>query len=225
MNTKDYKPLFFRKTMGYEKEYQELKHNHLMNSSEYYKMRAKLAFKRYFNNKDPGKVLDFGVGMGQNIFFLKDAVGYDISEFALKFCNKKGIKTIEDLKEIKKESMDSVISVHVFEHIDNPFETLKILKEKLKSGGKLILVVPALHHGKADYKPDSNFELFAWNFRTINNLLIKAGFRVVDNHFFRGAGYYKLLPFSRISTKLYEWLTSFLGRFRDGELKIVAIKP
>jgi hypothetical protein len=38
--------------MGYEKDYQELKHNHLENSLEYYRRRAEIAFKRYFNNKD-----------------------------------------------------------------------------------------------------------------------------------------------------------------------------
>lgn len=210
--------------MAYEKEYQELKHNYLIHSQEYYRIRARIAFERYFNNKDPGKVLDFGCGLGHNIFLLKNAIGYDISKFALDFCNNKGIKTVNNLKKIENNSIDVIISVHVFEHIERPFETLKILREKLRIGGKLILILPKLPHYKASYQIDSNQEIFAWTFRTINNLLIKSGFRVVENKEYFGAGYYKLLPLSRISSRLYEWLTTFIGKFTDGELKVVAIK-
>jgi len=55
-------------------------------------------------------------------------------------------------------------------------------------------VLPKERHYTVDYAADLNMHLFAWNFRSINNLLSVAGFSVTENKTFYNLGYRKLLP-------------------------------
>ena len=209
---------------GYEKEYHTDKHRYLHND-EYYKARAKLTLKKYFNNVQRGQsVLEFGCGMGQNIYYLPNAYGYDISSYALQKCREKRIKVYNDFDKVPENSFDVVFSCHVLEHLEDPLKNIKQLRKKLKKDGKLILVLPVEKHRKASFRPDKNQHLYSWNFRTINNLLAKSGFKVTENEYLRGKAYMKLLPFSSISFGLYSFLTGFAGLFGGKEMKIVAVK-
>ena len=210
----------------YETEYHKKLHGHLYSNKKYYNLKAKLALSKYFKGipKDK-KILEYGCGLGQNIYLLQNAIGYDISEFSLDFARKKGIKVTNDIKVIKDESCDIVFSAHVLEHLENPLETLKLMQKKLKKGGKLILVLPVEKHGKANFKLDDSQHLYCWNFRTINNLLINAGFQPIKNSYFGGAGYGKLLSISKINLNLYVLLTRFISfLYNAKEMKIIAIK-
>ena len=119
-----------------------------------------------------------------------------------------------------------VFSSHVLEHVDNPLEVIKQMKQKLKRGGKFILVLPV---DRQRYPPNFKLEvsqhLYAWTFSSINNLLMKNGFKIESNKFLRGEGYMKLLPIHRISPWLFEFLTKVVAYIRDTkEMKIVATK-
>jgi len=213
--------------MGYEKEYHENVHNNLYANEIYYWARAKLSFKKYFSkikNIQNLKVLEFGVGLGQNIILLKNRKAYDISKFALEQCKKRGIEIIDDEKKIPND-FDIVFSCHCLEHLDLPLENLKFLRNKLKARGVLILIIPKLPHQKASFEPDKHYELHSWNFRTINNLLDRAGFKVVLNRYHYGTMYSKLLFLSAVSFKLYEFATWLAGRLLNRvEIKVVAVK-
>ena len=211
----------------YEKEYHQHLHKYLEENPEYYGVRSRLALKKYFNNiSKESKILEFGCGMGQNISLLPNAVGYDISKYSLAFCKSKGIAVVENLSKVKNESFDMVFSSHVLEHVDNPLEVIKQMKQKLKRGGKFILVLPV---DRQRYPPNFKLEvsqhLYAWTFSSINNLLMKNGFKIESNKFLRGEGYMKLLPIHRISPWLFEFLTKVVAYIRDTkEMKIVATK-
>ena len=209
----------------YDKDYHRSKHQYLHNES-YYKARARLALTKYFSGVSKNsQVLEFGCGLGQNIFLLSNRAGYDVSEYARKFCKKKGIKTYDDFMKIPDNSFDVVFSCHVLEHLESPLDNLKQLKTKLKKSGKLVLVLPTEKHKKVNFEPDKNQHLYCWNFRTINNLLSRAGFTVTSNKYLRGKAYRKLLFISRISFPLYRFFTTmaaFLGG--NKEMKIVAVK-
>jgi hypothetical protein len=90
----------------------------------------------------------------------------------------------------------------------------------------LLLVIPYEEHERVSFKPDIHRHLYSWNFRTINNLLDEAGFRVVENEILPFAmGYKKFMFTSRISLYLYNFLTKLVGRLRGArELKIVAVR-
>jgi hypothetical protein len=97
---------------------------------------------------------------------------------------------------------------------------------KLKKGGRLVLVLPLEAHGKSSFGLDVHQHLYAWTFRTIDNLLCKTGFRPVENKILHiPTGKKKLLPISRIHPKIYGLATLLAGVILGyKELRIEAIK-
>jgi len=215
-----------KSTLDYEEWYHTERHNTHFND-DYYNSRAKIAITKFFSGFDTNsRILDFGCGLGQNIFYLPNAMGYDISKFGVEFCKKKNIKATNNLNDVPDEEFDIVISTHVLEHHPNPKEMLIQIFSKLKKGASLILVIPHEVHGIPKFELDLNQHLFMWNFQAINNLLITTGFKVVQNKYVRGAGYNKLLKLARINFNLYKTATNLLSRLSGiKEMMIVAVKP
>ena len=214
-----------KRTANYENDYHNCLHKYLITDESYYKARARLALVKYFKGiPKNSKILEFGCGVGQNIYMLKNAIGYDISNYSLNIAKSKGVNIIGNIKDIKNNSCDVVFSSHVLEHVENPIETLKLIKSKIKEGGKLILVLPVEKHAKVDFNMDVNQHLYAWNFRTINNLLIKAGFKVIKNEFAYGTAYHKLLFVSKVNFRLYHWLTKLAGFVKGSKEMIIVAK-
>ncbi len=207
--------------MKYEKDYQELAHNHLCTDEDYYVMRANFAYKDYFQDKflRSKKFLEYGVGMGQNIYALNakgyDVSGYDISKFALDFCKKKGLNVTCKLN--KKDKYDVIFCRHVLEHLNTPYDTLKEMVKHLNTDGYLDLIVPYERHKNVPFGPDRNGHLWAWNFRCLNNLLHELGLKVIHNEVLvEGDGYQKLRSYH---------LCKFVGWIRGcRELRVVACK-
>lgn len=211
--------------VDYEKNYHTLRHSNHGNDA-YYEARARIALDKFFSKIDKNsKLLDFGCGLGQNIYFLPNAIGYDISQFGVDFCKSKGINATNDLESLEDEGFDFVFSAHVLEHHPYPKTMLENMNKKLKKGKNLILVIPFERHGKGQFQLDLNQHLYCWNFQTINNLLLTTGFQVKQNKYLRGAGYNQLLFLKKINYQLYRWatiLTSYL--FGIKEMMIVATK-
>ncbi|GBD97254.1 MAG TPA: class I SAM-dependent methyltransferase [Nitrospirae bacterium] len=92
-----------------------------------------------------GKVLDFGCGTGHFIKRFKDGYetwAYDVSPYALGSVraiapNANICSSPEALNEL-----DLVVSVHVMEHLKDPFETLRLFHKILHDGGVLLYIVP-----------------------------------------------------------------------------------
>jgi len=214
---------------NYEKDYHKTKHQHLYTNPEYYKVRSELAKKRYFNDIEDSenkKILEFGCGMGQNLFWLpaNRRVGYDISKFAVDFFKDKGGNATTDITKIPENAFDIIISAHVLEHVENPLETLRVIHSKLRKGGKLILITP-LDKGKKINPKDINQHLWTWTPQLMSNLLIKAEFKPISHKIISTCGYKKLLPFRKLGIGTYNLVTRMAGRVvRDRELKFVAIK-
>jgi SAM-dependent methyltransferase len=170
-------------------------------------------------------LLDFGCGLGQNIMNMPNAQGYDISEFGIEFCRKKGINATNDLDSIPNEAFDVVFSAHVLEHHPHPKTMLEDINKKLKKGKTLVLVIPHERHGKGKFEYDLNQHLYTWNFQAINNLLITTGFKIKKNKYVRGAGYFRLLPLAKINFGLYRFATNLLSRLAGiKEIMVIAEK-
>lgn len=211
--------------VDYEKNYHTLRHHNHVND-DYYEARARIALDKFFSKIDKStKLLDFGCGLGQNILYMPNAVGYDVSSFGVDFCKSKGINATNDLESLSDESFDTVFSAHVLEHHPHPKTMLEDIYRKLKPGKQLILVIPYETHGKGQFKLDLNQHLYCWNFQAINNLLLTCGFTIQENRYIRGAGYNQLLVLNKINYQLYRRatiLTSYL--FKIKEMMIVATK-
>ena len=217
--------------MDYEEEYYKQVYGSLVQDSDYYNLASKISFNSYFKEiKDINtkKILEFGCGLGKNIFLIRmlNVQGYDISKFAKKFTGARGIKTLKSEKEIKDNNFDIILSCHNLEHMNNPLENLEFLRKKIKKKGLLLLIVPKEAQTMATRTPDMvNYHLYSWNFRTINNLLHKAGFEVLLNRVNYIGGPYLFKFLSKMSFKLYLLSIRLLGRIRNtGELFIIARK-
>ena len=212
-------------SLDYESWYHSTRHSNHFND-KYYNARAKIALKKFFSGIDlKSRVLDFGCGLGQNIYYLPSAMGYDISTFGIEFCRKKGINATTNLAEIPDNSFDVVFSAHVLEHHPHPKQMLEEMYSKLKKGQKLILVIPFERHGKGKFEYDLNQHLHTWNFQAINNLLLTVGFTIEENRYIRGAGYHKLLPLAGMNFPLYRFATNFVSRLSGiKEMMIIARK-
>ena len=212
----------------YKKQYHQIKHQYLYTNPYYYKVRAELAKKRYLDGADDKKILEWGVGMGQNIWLFKKAIGYDISKFAVDFCTTKEVPAITDISKIPDNHYDVVLSVHVLEHVENPLETLRVIHSKLRKGGRLILIIPidkCKKIGNWELKTDVNQHLWTWTPQLMINLLTRVGFKVVENEIISTCAYHKLLPFRRLGLTAYDWVTRLAGVImRDRELKFIAVK-
>lgn len=215
-----------RHHVDYEEWYHTERHSTHFNE-DYYDARARIAVKKFFSDVDiNAKILDFGCGLGQNIYKLPNARGYDISDFGIEFCRRKGINATTNMAEVPDEAFDVVFSSHVLEHHPHPKTMVEDMFRKLKKGGTLVLVIPHERHGKASFELDLNQHLFTWNFQSINNLLLLNGFRIKKNRYLRGAGYFKLLKIAKWNFGLYRFLTNLVSRLAGiKEMQIIAVKP
>ena len=191
-----------RKSLDYEEGYHKERHNNHFND-DYYNARAKIALGKFYQGLNiNSRILDYGCGMGQNIYLLPNAQGFDISNFSVEFCKRKGIKATTNSRDVERGSIDIVLSSHSLEHHPHPKTSLEDIYSLLKDNGTLVLVLPYERHnaakGKGDYRLDLNQHLYNWNFQNINNLLITTGFRIIENRYVRGTGYYKLLPLMKL---------------------------
>ncbi len=216
----------FHNEVDYESSYHSQRHSNHFNE-HYYNARAKIALTKFFSGYDTHqRILDFGCGLGQNIYYLPNAMGYDISEFGVNFCREKGIKATTNLNEIPDEAFDIVFSAHALEHHPYPKTMLGDMYRKLKKGSLLLLVIPYERHGKGKPEFDLNQHLYTWNFQAINNLLLTVGFDILENKYIRGAGYYRLLPVAKINFGLYRFATNLVSRLAGiKEMMVVARKP
>lgn len=136
---------------------------------------------------------DFGCGGGENMLNIKKKhpnwkiEGADISYFACEKARKLGFDVqngcIEDLQ-LKKEYYDVINVSHVIEHLNDPLNALKILKNSLKSGGKIIISTPNVDSFAFKifrsywYATDTPRHLYLFSKETLSNLLKKIEFKI-----------------------------------------------
>ena len=94
-------------------------------------------------------ILDVGCGTGANLEMLAQfgtAEGVDVSDDALEFCRKKGLKVQKGLAETlpyDDNSFDITTALDVIEHLDDDIAGLKEMHRVTKPGGYSLIFVPA----------------------------------------------------------------------------------
>jgi SAM-dependent methyltransferase len=95
-------------------------------------------------------ILDVGSGTGGNLLEfskLGEAFGIDISERAIDFCKKRGLKNVTrssaEKMEYSDKTFDVITCLDLLEHVLGPVETLQELRRVLRDNGKIVMMVPA----------------------------------------------------------------------------------
>lgn len=95
------------------------------------------------------KILDIGCSVGATLEAAKqigwDAIGVDVSQDAVDFCNKAGLvaKKVDGLKlPFADDSFDIVCNWHVVEHVEDVRQTLAEWNRVIKPGGLLVMETP-----------------------------------------------------------------------------------
>ncbi len=211
--------------VGYEELYHSFFHRHLLRSERYYRFRARYSARFYLKYFDlNADFMEFGVGLGQNIFFARNmAFGIDISDFCIKKCASRGIKVLKDIKQVKSNSLSGVLCCHCLEHLDNPAGYLKEFFRVLRPNGKLVLLLPVESHDMKPFRPSPTQHLFAWNLQTIGDLLQHVGFKFRFGKFNYATGFSR---FYKLPFPLATYLIKAVGMIADTkELLVVVKKP
>ncbi len=123
-------------------------------------------------------------------------LGIDISNYAVKYCNKLGLNARnQSLAELRESSdrFDLVFMQHVLEHFLNPFEILKDCHTLLNKDGLILIMVPNSDYRRAEkHRENHRFynkkgvgaEHFVYfNYKNLERALISTGFVVLQKDY------------------------------------------
>ena len=214
----------------YDRAYHGRRHAHLLRDDEYFWARARASARFYFTPAERARrVLEVGCGIGQGIAALPDAAGYDPSAEARRACRARGLRVFDRPEDIPERAFDILFHRHCLEHVEDPLAHLADSRRWLRPQGYLYLVLPCERDRPCPmpYQPDLNQHLFAWTFRTANNLLRRAGWEPFENRLRWVLGYRRLLPVRRLfGEAAYFHACCAVGRlWRNAEKVIKAQLP
>ena len=196
-------------------------------SDEYFQARAEVQARFYFSpDQQRSRIFEYGCGLGQGFACLPNAAGWDVSSEARDACRKRGLSVFDELEDVPKGEWDIVVCRHVLEHLEQPLDALKAMRELTAPEGELCMILPKEEHASPLIAPDLNQHLYSWNFQSINNLLFRAGWTPYRNETMYMLGWKAFLPVRKYLGRDAYYRLSRIGGVmrRNGEL-IVWARP
>jgi SAM-dependent methyltransferase len=133
---------------------------------------------------EPIALLDIGCGTGAMLKDLQpfgNSVGIDYSDESLRFCRNRKISRLAQCNAenlgLKSGSFDLVISLDVFEHLDNDMAGIRECFRVCKEGGVLVMTVPAYDFLWSEHDEALGHKR-RYSARELREKLNAAGFRV-----------------------------------------------
>lgn len=199
-------------------KYHKERHPEFLKSDELSLIWSEFAFQLYFSGiNSPMRVLEFGGGLGNNLIIANkyyDCHMIEPSIIGRQFAERFGIKTYFDIPNLKKSidvKFDKILCRHVLEHLENPLDTLRNLKDLLVDDGELILILP-FEKRVNPVKNELDYHLYCWTPRTAYNLLRAAGFNKLTHRFNYFTGKRIFLPAYKIfGFPVYTFMMKLLG--------------
>lgn len=155
------------------------------------------------NHVSEGTIIDIGAGTGAFLAQFDQTkwnrIGLEPDSTAREIAKTNFSLTLQDPDILKKEEIKniSVITLwHVLEHISNLNEQIELIHKKLASNGILVIAVPmsnsydAEHYGKYWAAYDVPRHLYHFNQDTLQQLMKKHGFTLIEKHPMRFDSFY-----------------------------------
>ena len=144
------------------------------------------------------KVLDYGSGKGILLktfqLFNKniELYGFEPENNRMNFSKKfSKLKTItNNINDFNKISFNKIISIHVFEHIENLNNSLANINKILSSDGLLCIEVPNINSLSFNIAKENwahlatDYHVNHFNSKSLNHLLEKNNFKIIDVQYF-----------------------------------------
>jgi SAM-dependent methyltransferase len=128
------------------------------------------------------RVLDFGCSGGYLLSALpgSDKRGVELNPASRSIARQRGLTVYESLDEVPDGWADVIVTNHVMEHVEEPLQVVRKLHTKLRSGGRLVCVIPC-ETIRIKWIPNHiDQHLYSWSPRSLGNLFTLAGFEVIE---------------------------------------------
>ena len=134
---------------------------------------------------------DFGSGHGHLLEIAKkkgfQAIGIDQNQELVNYCNQKGLRVVNTLKQLK-EPVDVFTIIDSLYYVPQPRETVRQIVDQLKPGGLIIIRVSNRHHflrTRNFFKHDNDYSILgdaivSFSVKSITKLFTDAGMEVVE---------------------------------------------
>ena len=146
-------------------------------------------FLKYADDKQNGKYLDVGCGVGEflktlSIFGYKDLTGID-PYLPNDFNSPPGIKITKGSIDVECQVYDGIIVHHVLEHVADPTSFMQSVRSSLSDDGLVFLSLPVKgvifeQYREFAYTLQAPHHKFLINRRHLKNLLNSIGFKVIS---------------------------------------------
>lgn len=179
----------------------------------------------FLDSIEPGKILDFGCGLGWILSYLNndwDKHGIEISKFASKHAGQFGKIFTGKFEDYKVSGFDVIVMNHVIEHLRAPVKAIKKIHKMLKNDGYLIIGTPDFDSAAARrygekfrlLKDPTHVSLFSNDsmhrfLRDHKFKIIKVEYPYFDTTFFSKSNLLKLLNNKLISPPFYGSVMTF----------------
>ena len=149
-------------------------------------------------------IVDFGAGEAMYASMLRDQLNIDpvcieLDKKLREMAKKDGFKTAASIQEISKKA-DIVYSLNVFEHIENDEAIAKEIYDNIKSGGTLIVYVPAFQILYSSM--DKLVEHYRrYRLKRLRNILESVGFDIIKIEYADPLGFFAAALFKIFGNK------------------------
>jgi SAM-dependent methyltransferase len=176
-------------------------------------------------------VVDFGCGDGGVLSRLDvgQRIGIEVSEDMADRARRRGLHVVSALDALGSSIADAVIFSHSLEHLASPASTLLKVKDVLRPGGRVVILLPAespSHRDHRTWRPNTDRHLFSWTPLTIGNLLNSCGFDLAFARLQAPVTRSRLVHSLGLTPALQRSLSAWRARFlRRMEILAVAFRP